>query len=179
MIIRRLIVQLAFAAATLHVGQVFAQGTFPAPLPGQTEATAGNSAPIIASPAFGDGPLQPSGDRLDLCRNGFVPLREEAERRSKLIKAASERKAPPDEACKLIGNFGQAELKMIKYVEANAARCGIAPQTIEQLRNGHRNTEKVQKQVCAVAQRRPSVGPRPSGVLGPGDFWPASAPFPN
>ena len=44
---------------------------------------------------------------------GFVPLREEAERRGKMIKAASDRKAPPDEACKLIKNFGQAELKMI------------------------------------------------------------------
>ena len=48
----------------------------------------------------------------------FVPLREEAEKRGKLIKAASERHAPPDEACKLIGNFGQAEIKMIKYVES-------------------------------------------------------------
>ncbi|KRR19630.1 hypothetical protein CQ14_16705 [Bradyrhizobium lablabi] len=177
--IRRLIVGLIFAAATLHVGQVFAQATFPAPLPGQTEATAGNSAPIIASPAFGGGPVQPSGDRLDICMKGFVPLREEAEKRSKLIKAASDRRAPPDEACKLIGNFGQAELKMIKYVEASAARCGTAPQTIEQLRNGHRNTEKIQKQVCAVAQQRTSGGPRPNEVLGPGDFWPASAPFPN
>ena len=45
-------------------------------------------------------------------------MREEAEKRGKLIKAASERHAPPDEACKLIGNFGQAELKMIKYVES-------------------------------------------------------------
>ncbi len=47
-----------------------------------------------------------------------MPLREEAEKRGKLIKAASERHAPPDEACKLIGNFGQAEIKMIKYVES-------------------------------------------------------------
>jgi hypothetical protein len=37
----------------------------------------------------------------------FMPLREEAEKRGKLIKAASERHAPPDEACKLIESFGQ------------------------------------------------------------------------
>ncbi|WP_083519259.1 hypothetical protein [Bradyrhizobium jicamae] len=169
MIIRRLIMRLAFAAATLHAGQASAQGTFPAPLPGQTEATAGNSPPIIASPAFGGGPLQPSGDRLDLCMNRFVPLREEAERRGKLIKAASERKAPPDEACKLIGNFGQAELKMIKYVEANAARCGVAPQTIEQLRNGRSNTERLEKQVCAVAQQAQARGP--AGPVGDFGHW--------
>ncbi len=62
---------------------------------------------------------------------GFVPLREEAEKRGKLIKAASERHAPPDEACKLIGNFGQAEIKMIKYVETHSAKCGIPPQISE------------------------------------------------
>ena len=100
---------------------------------------------------------------------GFMPLREEAEKRGKLIKAAGERKAPPDEACKLIGNFGQAEIKMIKYVEANATKCGIPPQIGEQLKTGHQNTEKMQKQVCAVAQQAQSrgpVGPSLSEVLG-------------
>ena len=58
----------------------------------------------------------------------FLPLREEAEKRGKLIKAASDRHAAPEEACKLIENFGQAEIKMIKYVEANATKCGIPPQ---------------------------------------------------
>ena len=82
---------------------------------------------------------------------GFVPLREEAERRGKLIKAASDRKAPPDEACKLIKNFGQAETKMIQYVETNSAKCGIPPQIADQLKNGHKNTEKMQN---AGLQRR-------------------------
>ena len=68
---------------------------------------------------------------------GFLPLRTEAEKRGKLIKAASDRKASPDEACKLIGSFGQAEVKMIKYVEANADKCGIPAQIAEQLKNGH------------------------------------------
>ncbi len=84
---------------------------------------------------------------------GFVPLREEAEKRGKLIKAASDRKASPDEACKLIGNYSAAEVKMIKYVETNSAKCGIPPQIAEQLKNGHKNTEKMQKQVCTVAQQ--------------------------
>ena len=98
---------------------------------------------------------------------GFVPLREEAEKRGKLIKAASDRRAPPDEACKLIGNFGQAEIKMIKYVEAHAAKCGIPPQISEQLKNGHKNTETMQKKVCAVAQQQQKgpAGPSLSEVL--------------
>ena len=85
-------------------------------------------------------------------------MREEAEKRGKLIKAASDRHASPDEACKLIGSFGQAEIKMIKYVETNASKCGIPPQISDQLKNGHKNTEKMQKQVCNVAQQQQQRG---------------------
>jgi hypothetical protein len=103
----------------------------------------------------------------DDCMKGFAPLREEAETRGKLIKAAGDRHAPPDEACKLIGNFGQAEMKMIKYVESHAAKCGIPPQIADQLKTGHKNTENMQQKVCAVAQQVQQRGP--SGPTG--DFW--------
>jgi hypothetical protein len=103
------------------------------------------------------------------CMKEFVPLREEAERRGKLIKAASDRHASPDEACKLIGNFGQAEIKMIKYVEAHSASCGIPAQIADQLKSGHKGTEALQKKVCNVAQQmqqRGPAGPTLSDVLG-------------
>jgi hypothetical protein len=194
--IRRLIVPLTAAVVTVHAGQVLAQGAFPAPLPNQSAAPANASpfppvngaaaAPVqSAAPVSGGsvfdrgaaptggvpqagGPPQ-AGGAADACMKGFVPLREEAERRGKMIKAASDRKAPPDEACKLIKNFGQAEVKMIKYVETNSAKCGIPPQIADQLRNGHKNTEKMQNQVCAVAEQartRGPAGPSLSEVLG-------------
>jgi hypothetical protein len=172
--IRRLIVPLTAAVVTLHAGQVFAQGAVPGAVAQPERSTCGrfavsavNGAPSAAvgapsafpsqgsapvSGGFSGPPPQASG-AADACMKGFVPLREEAERRGKMIKAASDRKAPPDEACKLIGNFGQAELKMIKYVETNSAKCGIPPQIAEQLRTGHKNTDKMQTQVCAVAQQ--------------------------
>jgi hypothetical protein len=193
--IRRLIVPLAAAVVSFHAGQVFAQGAFPAPLPNQSSspfppvngaapsATVGAPSPFPsqgAAPVSGgfSGPPPQASGPADACMKGFVPLREEAERRGKLIKAASDRKAPPDEACKLIGNFGQAELKMIKYVETNSAKCGIPPQIAEQLKNGHKNTEKMQKQVCAVAQQaaaRPA-GPSLSEVLGSSAALPEAQP---
>ena len=195
LMIRRLIVPLTAAVVTVQAGQVFAQGAFPAPLPNQSAAPANASpfppvngvaaAPVQSAAPAGSsvfdrgaaptggmapasGPPQASG-AADACMKGFVPLREEAEKRGKLIKAASDRKAPPDEACKLISNFGQAELKMIKYVETNSAKCGIPPQIADQLKNGHKNTDKMQKQVCAVAQQaatRGPAGPSLSEVLG-------------
>jgi hypothetical protein len=187
LIIRRLMVPLAVAVVTVHAGQAFAQGAFPAPLPGQAAppnaspfppvngATPPTSFPVtgaapITGSAFERAPAPPSqAGASDECMKGFVPLREEAEKRGKLIKAAGERHAPADEACKLIGNFGQAEIKMIKYVESHAAKCGIPSQIADQLKNGHKNTESMQKKVCAVAQQQQQkgpVGPSLSEVLG-------------
>jgi hypothetical protein len=139
-----------------------------------------NGAPATSFPVTGAAPLGGGGfarppappsqaGPSDDCMKGFMPLREDAEKRGKLIKAASDRHAAPDEACKLIGSFGQAEIKMIKYVESNSARCGIPAQISEQLKAGHKNTETMQKRVCEAAQQggqRGPAGPSLSEVLG-------------
>jgi hypothetical protein len=194
LIIRRLIMPLAVAVIAAHAGQAVAQGAFPAPLPGQTllkndpafppvngaapAASVGappSSFPVqgaapVTGAGFERGPAPPSQTgAAEQCMKAFVPLREEAEKRGKLIKAASDRHAPPEEACKLIGNYSQAELKMIKYVQVNAAKCGIPPQISDQLKNGHKNTETMQQKVCSVAQQqqqRGPAGPSLSEVLG-------------
>jgi hypothetical protein len=205
--IRRFIVPLTVAAATLHAGQAFAQGAFPAPLPNH-QAPAANASPFppvngaapsagvgapsafergaapVSGSAFGGAGPQPQspsgGPPSDACMKGFMPLREDAEKRGKLIKAASERHAPPDEACKLIAGFGAAEIKMIKYIEANSAKCGIPAQIGDQLKTGHKNTEKMQAQVCnvahqAAAQRAPAA-PSLSDVLGTSAALPEAQP---
>ena len=115
-----------------------------------------------AAPSQGGGPGQD-------CMKEFLPLREEAERRGKLIKVASEKHATPEEACKLLGSFGQAETKMIKYVETHSAKCGIPPQVLDQLRAGHKNSESMTQKVCGAAQQaqaRAPAGPSLSDVLG-------------
>jgi len=101
-----------------------------------------NGAAPITGSAFERAPAPPSQSSVDECMKGFVPLREEAEKRGKLIKAAGERHAPPDEACKLITSFGQSEVKMINYVETRAAKCGIphSPFRIPRLLRGFRTT---------------------------------------
>ena len=100
----------------------------------------------------------------------FIPLREDAEKRGKLIKAASDRHATPQEACGLIKNFTAAETKMIKYVETHSTKCGIPPQVLDQLRGGHKNSESMQQKVCAAAeggaQARRIAGIRGHGVDG-------------
>jgi hypothetical protein len=130
------------------------------------------AAPLAGGPgSFSPAPPSPQGGgaQAQACQNGFIPLRDDAEKKGKLIKAASDRHAPPDEACKIIGNYAAAEVKMIKYIEANSAKCGIPPQVGEQLKAGHKNTEALVKKVCTVAEQiktRGPSGPSLSEVLG-------------
>jgi hypothetical protein len=196
LIIRRLIVPLTVAAITACAVQANAQGAFPAPLPGQ-QAAPSNASPFPpvngaapatsfgqpsafpsngAAPIAGGAPTQPMGappqgaaGPSDACMKNFVPLREEAEKRGKLIKAASDRHAQPEEACKLIESFSKAELKMVEYVKLNSTKCGIPPQISEQMKKGHVGTEQMMKKVCAMAQAQknaPAAGPSLSEVLG-------------
>lgn len=112
------------------------------------------------------------------CLKAFAPLRDEAESRGRLIKAASERHAPPEEACRLIGAFAQSEVRMINYLEANSAECGVPHRITDQLKAGHLNTEALRTEVCAAGlQKREPVGdsiglrPEPAWPRGPvGDF---------
>ncbi|MEA2897980.1 MAG: hypothetical protein QOJ84_3595 [Bradyrhizobium sp.] len=196
LIIRRLILPLTMAAITACAVQANAQGAFPAPLPGQQAAPA-NASPFppvngaapaasfgqpSAFPSNGAAPLpgtgaaaapmgpppQAAGGASEACMKAFVPLREDAEKRGKLIKAASERHAQPEEACKLIESFSKAELKMMEYVKLNSTKCGIPPQISEQMKKGHAGTEAMLKKVCAMAQaqQRGPAGPSLSEVLG-------------
>jgi hypothetical protein len=96
------------------------------------------------------------------CMKTFMPMREETEKRAKLIKAASDRKAPPEEACKLLINFAGAEGKMLKFIEINSRRCGIPPQVGQQLKAGFTNTEKMKNMVCKVAEMRAKGGGGPA-----------------
>lgn len=200
--IRRLMVPIAAAMLTMGAAGAHAQG-FPAPLPSQAATDSAfppvngkapvasiggapqasfrtnGAAPIGGAGAFSAAPPTQGGPGED-CMKAFVPLREEAEKRGKLIKAASDRHAPPDEACKLIRNFSQAEIKMIKYIESHAAKCGIPPNVGAQMKDGHKNTETMATKVCNVAQQmqnqpRGPAGPSLSEVVGSGSAPEANA----
>jgi hypothetical protein len=143
-------------------------GTAPAsPFPATGAAPIAGGGGAFAPPPPTQGGGNPA--QAQACQNGFIPLREDAQKKGNLIKAAGERKAGPDEACKLIKNYAAAEVKMIKYVETNAAKCGIPPQVADQLKAGHKNTEGLEQRVCNVAeqmQKRGPAGPSLSEVLG-------------
>ena len=203
MIIRHLIAPLTAALVSLYAAHAGAQGAFPAPLPGQA-APAGASpfppvngapaappaqqsafpssgaAPVGGAGGFGSGPPPQASGPPDACMKGFIPLREDAEKRGKMLKAAGERKMGPDEVCKLLANYGAAEVKMIKYIEANATKCGIPAQVGDQMKTGHKQTEAMQAKVCGVAkqieQQKAAATPSLSDVLGSSAALPEATP---
>jgi hypothetical protein len=148
----------AFGTAP-RVAPSFGNAPAPASFPGS------GAAPMASSP-FAAPPTQAGPP--ESCMKDFLPLRQEAEKRGQALKVASDKRLGPEVACKLINSFIQAEVKMIKYVETNSARCGIPPQITEQLKKGHKGSEAMQEKICSAAtqaQRGP-VGPSLSDLLG-------------
>lgn len=144
----------------------------PSPFPPVGGASGGGAQAHGAAPLTGGFTPAPSPQQAgEACMKEFMPLRQETERRGERIKKASERKAPPSEACKLIGEYAQAEIRMMKFVESNAQRCGIPADVSGQMRSSHKNTLQLRSRVCAAAaqmqqQPRGPAAPSLSEALG-------------
>jgi hypothetical protein len=95
----------------------------------------------------------------DACKKDYLALRADAEKRGQLIRAASERHAPPEDVCRLITDYGQSEIAMIRYLESRVTICAIAAQMIEQSKSAHKTTEAMERKVCALTQKRGPPGP--------------------
>jgi hypothetical protein len=139
-----------------------------------------NGAAPITGAGFGGPPAppRPGGAPPAECMKDFMPLRADAEKKGKLLKAASDRHANAQEACGLIKNYGIAESKMIAYIEGHSTKCGIPPEVSDQLKKGHKNTEMMTEKVCGVAQQaqaRPA-GPSLSDMLGSSTALPEATP---
>lgn len=141
-----------------------ASGGFPSVSGGGAAAPSAPATPMAMPPggAFGAPQQQPP------CMDDFMKLRGETERRGKLIQAASKRKAPPAEACKLITNYIDADQKMINFVETNAKSCGIPPNISVDMKKQHASVQQLRGRVCdaAQAQAQQPKGPSFSDVLG-------------
>jgi hypothetical protein len=130
----------------------------PAPPPGASPAQpmAAPAQPMAAPPPGARGPAPggmagpgaPQGEPP--CFKEFMPLKQEAEKRGGLIRAAAERKAPREEVCKLFKNFSVSEAKIVKFVTENQSQCQIPPQAVTQMRANHEKTVETRDRICAA-----------------------------
>jgi hypothetical protein len=162
-IVRRFIAPLTLSAMIALCAEASGQGTFPAPQPNQPS----NSSPF-PSPSSGSAAAQGGGSaEQQECMAKFAPLRQDAEKRAQAIKAASERKASPQESCGLIKSYVEAEATLVSFVTARQTACGIPANIPKQLEANQARTQQLMKAVCAAANDR-SPGDRfrpPPGQL--------------
>ena len=91
-------------------------------------------------------PVNPTGED---CSKGYGALRDDAAKVGVMIKAASDRHAPPGETCDLLNDYRQALVKMMRYIEANSATCRLPTRALDSLRLNERSAERLQMRFCA------------------------------
>ena len=100
------------------------------------------------------------------CVQEFFKLREDAEKKAAAIKAAGERKAPPNETCSLFNTFVAAQTKMLKYANESGVWCGIPHEVADNLKKAIAQVSEIRTRVCrAAAAPTPPQGPSLSDVL--------------
>ena len=106
---------LVLVLAVLPLGPAAAQfGGMPG-MPGSP-----GMSPGMPGGQFGAAPPQPP----PACQQ-LLTYRDETQKHGQALQAASQKKAPPEELCKLFKAFLAAETKMVKGLEDHGATCGV------------------------------------------------------
>ncbi len=84
------------------------------------------------------------------CVAEFARLRDDVQKKGLAAKAANERKASREEMCQHIIAYSSVESKWVQFTESNVTLCGIPADTVQKLKDVHRNTEQTRKKVCAL-----------------------------
>jgi hypothetical protein len=141
---------LALALATLPLWPAAAQfGGMPG-LPGSPGMS---PTPGAGMPGGAFAPQQPP----PACQQ-LLAVREEVGKHGQALQTAGQKKAPPEELCKLFKAFLGAESKMLNRLQESSVTCGVPPEVIKQVKDGHSKASEVGKKVCDAAAQ----GPRPA-----------------
>ena len=93
--------------------------------------------------------------------------RDEVSKHGQALQAAGQKKALPDELCKLFKAFVAVETKMIKGLQEHSATCGVPPEVLKQVKEGHSKASEMSKKICDIAAQGPrQAGPTLSDALG-------------
>jgi hypothetical protein len=89
--------------------------------------------------------------------NDFLKLRDDAQQKASLVKAASLNKEDRKGMCVAMTRFSAAEGLALKFMQDNATWCGIPQQVLDSAKANHEKTEKFRVMVCSDA---PAAKPR-------------------
>ncbi|MCL2715014.1 MAG: hypothetical protein FWD68_10630 [Alphaproteobacteria bacterium] len=162
--IPRMVIAFTVAMMVMGAGPVRAQGFNPF---GQGAAPAafppvnGSSASMGAFPSQGAAPIggmgaRPAAGPSEDCMKRFVPLREETERRGKAWQTLASGSNHPtaEQGCSAYRGLAESMHKMLKFIDANGARCQIPGQVGAQIKDQYAKLEEMRRKVCEIAQQQ-------------------------
>jgi len=147
---RALVLVAMLAAPTLAGAQFGGMPGMPGTMPGGV-------------PGFGGPPQAPPA----VCQQ-LLAMRDETQKYGMAIQKANQRKVPVQEACRLFKSYLAAEQKFMKGIEDHARTCGVPPDLLKQVKEGHAKAAQIGARVCEAAAQGGQV-PRERGPTG--DFW--------
>jgi len=156
----------ALALAVLPLWQAAAQFGGAPGMPGAPMSPVPGTSPAAPGASF-SAPQQPPA----ACQQ-LLSSRDEVAKTGQALQAAGQRKAPPDEVCKLFKAFLAAETKMMKGLQEHSATCGVPSEVLKQVQDGHGKASEVSKKVCDAAQAPRQAAPSLSDALGAGPMVP-------
>jgi hypothetical protein len=122
--------------------------------PGPAAAQFGGvqGSPPEISPGAGSPSGQAPPQRPPPACQQLLTARDETQKYGQALSAAGQKKAPPEEVCKLFKVFIRAETRMAQGLEQHSATCGVPADTIKQVKAQHLKASQMAKQVCDVAR---------------------------
>jgi hypothetical protein len=104
----------------------------------------------------------------------LLALKDETQKNGQAIQRANEKKESVSVACKLFKAYMASEAKFLKALEDGSKICGVPPEAIKSVKDGHTQAAKVTKQVCDAAANGGGqpAGPSLSDALGAGPTVP-------
>jgi hypothetical protein len=151
---------LALALAVMPLWPAAAQfGDMPG-MPGSPGMSPAPGSPAMPGGAFSTPQAPPPA-----CQ-ALLSNRDEVNKHGQALQAAGQKKAPPDELCKLFKVFLTVETRMIKGLEEHSATCGVPTEVLKQVKAGHSKAAQMGKQICDAAAQPRMAGPTLSDALG-------------
>jgi len=104
------------------------------------------------------GPRPASAQTASQC-NDFIKLRNDAQQKAQLVKAAGEHKEDRKGMCTALERFTAAEALALKFLEDNKTWCGIPDQVVADAKANHEKSVKFKDVVCSAppAPKPPSL----------------------
>ena len=107
-------------------------------------------------PQFGQqAPQQPPP-----CVTELISLRQEVDKRFEAAKGGIAKKLGAAEMCRLLTQFADADVKMIKYAEEKGSACGIPAEALKNMKASHIQATGYKKQACDAAANPQQRAPR-------------------